>query len=73
MPFLFFPPVPCFSYLLLLSLNCVLALSRYASEGPLKGILGYTDEDVVSNDFVGDSRCQHAVLYSVLLDIVSLE
>lgn len=30
--------------------------SRYASEGPLKGILGYTDEDVVSNDFVGDSR-----------------
>ncbi|CAN1750004.1 Glyceraldehyde-3-phosphate dehydrogenase GAPCP2, chloroplastic [Linum perenne] len=28
----------------------------YASEGPLKGILGYTDEDVVSNDFVGDSR-----------------
>lgn len=29
---------------------------RYASEGPLKGILGYTDEDVVSNDFVGDSR-----------------
>ncbi|RWW25768.1 hypothetical protein GW17_00009875 [Ensete ventricosum] len=30
--------------------------SRYASEGLLKGILGYTDEDVVSNDFVGDSR-----------------
>ncbi|KAL9322103.1 hypothetical protein ACSQ67_010156 [Phaseolus vulgaris] len=29
---------------------------KYASEGPLKGILGYTDEDVVSNDFVGDSR-----------------
>lgn len=29
---------------------------RYASEGPLKGILGYTDEDVVSSDFVGDSR-----------------
>ncbi|RZS22650.1 hypothetical protein BHM03_00055471, partial [Ensete ventricosum] len=29
---------------------------RYASEGPLKGILGYTDDDVVSNDFVGDSR-----------------
>ncbi|KAL6975068.1 glyceraldehyde-3-phosphate dehydrogenase (phosphorylating) [Sarracenia purpurea var. burkii] len=27
---------------------------RYASEGPLKGIL--TDEDVVSNDFVGDTR-----------------
>ncbi|KAK7335007.1 hypothetical protein VNO80_26776 [Phaseolus coccineus] len=29
---------------------------KYASEGPLKGILGYTEEDVVSNDFVGDSR-----------------
>jgi glyceraldehyde 3-phosphate dehydrogenase len=30
--------------------------SREASEGSLKGILGYTDEDVVSNDFVGDER-----------------
>ena len=30
--------------------------SRAASEGALKGILGYTDEDVVSSDFVGDSR-----------------
>lgn len=29
---------------------------RAASEGSLKGILGYTDEDVVSNDFVGDAR-----------------
>lgn len=27
-----------------------------ASEGELKGILGYTDEDVVSQDFVGDAR-----------------
>ncbi|KAL3720348.1 hypothetical protein ACJRO7_005211 [Eucalyptus globulus] len=26
------------------------------SEGNLKGILGYTDEDVVSTDFVGDNR-----------------
>ncbi|CAN6486058.1 unnamed protein product [Victoria cruziana] len=34
----------------------VKAAIRAASEGPLKGILGYTDEDVVSNDFVGDSR-----------------
>ncbi|KAJ9673093.1 hypothetical protein PVL29_026393 [Vitis rotundifolia] len=34
----------------------VKAAVRYASEGPLKGVLGYTDEDVVSNDFVGDSR-----------------
>ncbi|KAL9146971.1 hypothetical protein ABFS82_13G144700 [Erythranthe guttata] len=37
-------------------LNDVKAAIKYASEGPLKGILGYTDEDVVSNDFVGDSR-----------------
>nr|AFK37585.1 unknown [Lotus japonicus] len=34
----------------------VKAAIKRASEGPLKGILGYTDEDVVSNDFVGDSR-----------------
>jgi glyceraldehyde 3-phosphate dehydrogenase len=34
----------------------VKAAIRYAAEGPLQGILGYTDEDVVSNDFVGDSR-----------------
>ncbi|GMP64671.1 hypothetical protein CsSME_00025829 [Camellia sinensis var. sinensis] len=36
----------------------VKAAIKYASEGPLNGILGYTDEDVVSNDFVGDSRSQ---------------
>ncbi|MDP4108917.1 MAG: type I glyceraldehyde-3-phosphate dehydrogenase [Bacillota bacterium] len=29
---------------------------KTASEGPLKGILGYTDEDVVSSDFIHDSR-----------------
>ena len=27
-----------------------------ASEGSLKGILGYTEEDVVSSDFIGDPR-----------------
>jgi len=27
---------------------------KKAAEGPMKGILGYTDEDVVSTDFVGD-------------------
>ena len=27
-----------------------------ASEGELKGVLGYTDEAVVSSDFLGDSR-----------------
>lgn len=29
---------------------------KEASEGELKGILGYTDEDVVSSDFLGDPR-----------------
>lgn len=29
---------------------------KKASEGELKGILGYTDEDVVSSDFLGDAR-----------------
>lgn len=30
--------------------------SREAADGPLKGILGYTNDDVVSQDFVHDSR-----------------
>ncbi|KAK1279430.1 hypothetical protein QJS04_geneDACA014902 [Acorus gramineus] len=38
------------------SYDDVKAAIKYASEGPLKGILGYTEDDVVSNDFVGDSR-----------------
>jgi len=29
---------------------------KEASEGPLKGILGYTNEDLVSTDFLGDDR-----------------
>src|SRR5208283_2136741 len=29
---------------------------KTASEGELKGILGYTEEDVVSTDFIGDTR-----------------
>ncbi|KAK4778992.1 hypothetical protein SAY86_006520 [Trapa natans] len=32
------------------------AVIKEASEGSLKGILGYTEDDVVSTDFVGDSR-----------------
>ena len=32
------------------------AAMKEASEGELKGILGYTEDDVVSNDFLGDSR-----------------
>mgnify|MGYP006274380917 CR=1 FL=1 len=34
----------------------VCAAMKEASEGELNGILGYTDEDVVSMDFVGDHR-----------------
>jgi len=34
----------------------VCAAMKEASEGELKGILGYTDEDVVSSDFIGDAR-----------------
>lgn len=33
-----------------------MTIPREESEGNLKGILGYTEEDVVSSDFVGDSR-----------------
>ena len=29
---------------------------KEASEGAMKGILGYTEDEVVSNDFVGDAR-----------------
>ncbi|KAK9063505.1 hypothetical protein SSX86_017375 [Deinandra increscens subsp. villosa] len=34
----------------------VKAAIKEESEGKLKGILGYVDEDVVSTDFIGDSR-----------------
>ncbi len=34
----------------------ICAAMKTASEGPLKGILGYTEDAVVSNDFVGDPR-----------------
>ena len=34
----------------------ICATMKAASEGPLKGILGYTDEEVVSSDFITDAR-----------------
>ncbi|KAE8716594.1 putative multidrug resistance-associated protein 2, 6 (mrp2, 6), abc-transoprter [Hibiscus syriacus] len=41
-------------------MECLLAIGsfrpRAESEGKLKGILGYIEEDVVSTDFIGDSR-----------------
>ena len=32
------------------------ATIKKASEGPLKGILGYTEDQVVSSDFIGDTH-----------------
>eukprot|EP00274_Cyanoptyche_gloeocystis_P008204 CAMPEP_0196651438 /NCGR_PEP_ID=MMETSP1086-20130531/388_1 /TAXON_ID=77921 /ORGANISM="Cyanoptyche gloeocystis , Strain SAG4.97" /LENGTH=337 /DNA_ID=CAMNT_0041981433 /DNA_START=64 /DNA_END=1077 /DNA_ORIENTATION=+ len=32
------------------------AVVKAAADGPLKGILGYTDEPLVSSDFIGDAR-----------------
>ncbi len=34
----------------------ICAAIKKASEGELKGIMGYTDEEVVSSDFIGDAR-----------------
>ncbi len=34
----------------------ICAAIKKASEGPMKGILGYTDDLVVSSDFIGDAR-----------------
>ncbi|CAD6335932.1 unnamed protein product [Miscanthus lutarioriparius] len=45
----------CTDFLCSISLLSSRLLGRAASEGAQKGILGYTDEDVVSNDFVGDA------------------
>ncbi len=38
------------------SYETICAAMKEASEGELKGVLGYTEDAVVSNDFVGDSR-----------------
>lgn len=32
------------------------AVIKKASEGPMKGIMGYTEDDVVSTDFIGDTH-----------------
>ena len=34
----------------------ICAVMKTASEGPMKGVLGYTEDAVVSNDFLGDAR-----------------
>ena len=33
----------------------ICAAMKAASEGPMKGVLGYTEDEVVSNDFVGET------------------
>jgi glyceraldehyde 3-phosphate dehydrogenase len=38
------------------SYDQIKAAMKEASEGELKGILGYTEDDVVSQDFLGDDR-----------------
>ncbi len=38
------------------SLKEIHAAMKAASEGAMKGILGYTEEEVVSSDFIGDRR-----------------
>ncbi|KAK4290592.1 hypothetical protein Pmani_036518 [Petrolisthes manimaculis] len=38
------------------SYDDIKAAMKTASEGPLKGVLGYTEDDVVSSDFIGDER-----------------
>ncbi len=36
--------------------EAIKTVMKKAADGELKGILGYTDEDVVSSDFIGDPR-----------------
>ena len=42
------------------SLKEINAAMKAASEGPMKGVLGYTEEAVVSSDFIGDP---HSSIY----------
>ena len=39
-----------------LSKDAIHAAMKAAAEGPLKGILGYTEEQLVSSDYIGDPR-----------------
>ena len=38
------------------SYDAIKKAMKAAADGPLKGILGYTEDAVVSSDFIGDSR-----------------
>jgi glyceraldehyde 3-phosphate dehydrogenase len=39
-----------------LTKDAIHAAMKAASEGPMKGILGYTEEQLVSSDYIGDAR-----------------
>lgn len=38
------------------TMDAIKAAVKAASEGPMKGILGYTEDQVVSSDFIGDTH-----------------
>ena len=42
------------------SIKDINAAMKEAAEGPMKGVLGYTEDQVVSSDFIGD---QHSSIY----------
>jgi len=48
------------------SLKAINAAMKAASEGSMKGVLGYTEEEVVSSDFIGDP---HSSIYDALAGI----
>ena len=48
------------------SLDAINRAIKSASEGPMSGVLGYTEEPVVSSDFIGDS---HSSIYDATASI----
>jgi glyceraldehyde 3-phosphate dehydrogenase len=38
------------------SYEAVMAAVKEAANGPMKGIMGFTDDEVVSSDFIGDTH-----------------
>jgi glyceraldehyde 3-phosphate dehydrogenase len=48
------------------SMDAINAAMKAASEGPMKGVLGYTEDPVVSSDFIGDP---HSSIYDATAGI----
>lgn len=48
------------------SMEAINAAMKAASEGPMKGVLGYTEDPVVSSDFIGDP---HSSIYDATAGI----